>query len=114
MSLDKLIHKYEIKVIELGATGFMLDKQCQRQLIMVVEDLKQLKLEQLEDIEIFKRETLTNHYNIPFNTQPKQEPIFTEDELNNIFENILNELSDMEGRILKSINKEKLRRISQK
>lgn len=105
MSLDKLIHKYEIKVIELGATGFMLDKQCQRQLIMVVEDLKQLKLEQLED---FKRETLTNH------TQPKQEPIFTEDELNNIFENILNELSDMEGRILKSINKEKLRRISQK
>ena len=108
MLLDKLIHKYEIEVIELEALynkDYVKNILISHHLKIVIEDLKQLKLEQLED---FKRETLTNH------TQPKQEPIFTEDELNNIFENILNELSDMEGRILKSINKEKLRRISQK
>tara|TARA_R110002126_G_scaffold273132_1_gene417587 strand:- start:923 stop:1222 length:300 start_codon:yes stop_codon:yes gene_type:complete len=99
MLLDKLIHKYEIEIIELEALynkGHVKNRFLFHQLKIVIEDLKQLKLEQLED---FKRETLTNH------TQPKQEPIF---------ENILNELSDMEGRILKSINKEKLRRISQK
>ena len=99
MLLDKLIHKYEIEIIDLEALynkGHVKNIHFFHLLKSVIEDLKQLKLEQLED---FKRETLTNH------TQPKQEPIF---------ENILNELSDMEGRILKSINKEKLRRISQK